>query len=47
VQEPEPEPDPRDSTDPDDGITGPPVNPANDALKLLEDQLGARPVDNG
>jgi hypothetical protein len=38
---PAPEPDPRDDTD----ETAPAADPEADALKLLQDQLGARPVD--
>jgi hypothetical protein len=36
-----PEPDPRDETD----ESGPGLDPEAEALKLLQDQLGARPVD--
>jgi DNA polymerase-3 subunit gamma/tau len=47
VAEPPPEPDPRDDADPDDEpgrIKA--LDPEAEALRLLQDQLGARPVDN-
>jgi len=40
----EPEPDPRDSTD-DDNATTSTHDPEGDAMRLLQDQLGARPVE--
>ncbi|MGH3412567.1 MAG: DNA polymerase III subunit gamma and tau [Marmoricola sp.] len=40
-----PESDPRDDTDADDPPVGPPVDPEAEAMKLLHDRLGARPVD--
>ena len=45
VREPEPEADPRDTTDPDSESSTSAHDPEGDALKLLHDQLGARPVD--
>ena len=42
---PEPEPDPRDTTDDDDQGAASSHDPAGDAMRLLEDQLGARPVE--
>jgi DNA polymerase-3 subunit gamma/tau len=39
------EPDPRDETDPDDAGAPPPVDPETEAIRLLQDQLGARPIE--
>jgi DNA polymerase-3 subunit gamma/tau len=42
-----PEPDPRDDTEADEpGTSTPAVDPEAQALRLLQDQLGARPVDD-
>ena len=43
---PEPEADPRDTTDPDSESSTSTHDPEGDALKLLHDQLGARPVES-
>jgi DNA polymerase-3 subunit gamma/tau len=40
-----PEPDPRDDTDDTGPAAGPPVDHEAEAMKLLQDRLGARPVD--
>jgi DNA polymerase-3 subunit gamma/tau len=39
------DPDPRDDSDPDPGPAAAPADPEAEALRLLQDQLGARPVD--
>ncbi len=43
----QPEPDPRDETDPREAASAAavPADPETEALRLLQDQLGARPVD--
>jgi DNA polymerase-3 subunit gamma/tau len=40
-----PEPDPRDDLDESDTANSAPSDPEADAMKLLQDRLGARPVD--
>jgi DNA polymerase-3 subunit gamma/tau len=47
VAESEPEPDPRDDTEPDDAsdARATAVDPEAEALRLLQEQLGARPVE--
>ena len=41
-----PEPDPRDDTDePDDDPAVAPSDPETEAMRLLQERLGARPVD--
>jgi DNA polymerase-3 subunit gamma/tau len=42
---PEPEPDPRDDLDESDAAQSAPSDPEAEAMKLLQDRLGARPVE--
>ncbi len=42
---PSPEPDPRDDLDESEPVSAAPSDPEADAMKLLQDRLGARPVD--
>jgi hypothetical protein len=43
---PEPEPDPRDDTEPDDSPAAAATDPEAEALRLLQAELGARPVES-
>ncbi|HEY2165734.1 MAG TPA: hypothetical protein VGH01_01095, partial [Jatrophihabitantaceae bacterium] len=43
-----PDPDPRDDTDPESpSARAPAVDPESEAVRLLQDQLGAKPLEDG